>query len=151
MRKRYRNKKGFTLVEIMIVVGIISVMASLAISMMLRNRMTTNETVAIAGCKTITSGCQSFYAMIVPHQYPPNLRRLGAIGGASPAYIDDNLARGRRTGYIYVYQRTTPVTFVLYADPQVPGRTGNRFFYTDETGRITAKEGGRAGPADTPV
>jgi len=145
------NKKGFTLVEIMIVVGIIGVLAALSISMMLRNRMTANETIAITGCKTIASGCQSYYAMAVPHQYPNRLNRLGAIGGASPAYIDDNLARGIKTGYRFIYQRTTPVTFVLFADPQVPGRTGNRFFYTDETGRITAKEGGRAGPADSPV
>jgi hypothetical protein len=113
--------------------------------------MTTNETVAIASCKTVMSACQSYYVMVIPHTYPPSLAALGTAGGANPAYIDDNLASGAKSGYNFIYQTTSPVSFQLYAEPQFPGRTGNRYFYTDETGRITAREGARAGPGDTQV
>ncbi|NQT96078.1 MAG: type II secretion system protein [Candidatus Omnitrophica bacterium] len=145
------KKRAFTLVEIMVVVSLIGLLAALAVSLMLRNRMTTNETVAIANSKTIGSACQSYYAMTTPNLYPPNLQLLGAAGPTGPSYIDVTLASGLKSGYRFIYTRTSAVTFTLFAEPQAPGRTGNRFFYTDETGRITANEGGRAGPGDTPV
>lgn len=146
-----RCKRGFTLIEIMIVVVIIALLAGLSISMMLRSRVTTNETVAITSCKTIVSACQSYYAGTIPHQYPPSLAVLGVAGPTGPSYIDTALASGNKAGYIYTYQLTTPVSFILNADPQVPGRTGERFFYSDETGRITATKGGQAGPGDTSI
>jgi len=135
----------------MVVVAIIALLAGLSISMMLRNRVNTNEVVAITSCKTIVSACQSYYASIVPHQYPPSLVTLGVAGVTGPAFIDTALASGGKSGYIYTYQLTSPVSFVLNADPQVPGRTGERFFYSDETGRITASRDSQAGAGDVAI
>jgi len=146
-----KRKRGFSLIEIMVVVAIIAILAGLSISMMLRNRVNTNEVVAITSCKTIVSACQSYYTSVMPHQYPPSLAILGVTGPAGPSYIDTALASGNKAGYIYTYQLITPVSFVLNADPQVPGRTGERFFYCDETGRITAVRGGQAGAGDIAI
>ena len=146
-----RRRKGFSLIEIMVVVVIIALLAGLSISMMLRNRVNTNEVVAVTACKTVVSACQSYYTSVVPHQYPPSLAVLGISGTSGPAYIDTALASGNRAGYIYTYQLTTPVSFVLNADPQVPGRTGERYFYCDETGRITAAKGGQADAGDVAI
>jgi len=143
-------KKAFTLVEIMVVVGIIAILATLSLSLMLRNRITTNETLAVASCRTVVSACQSFYAANLPHTYPDALATLGNPG-AGPSYLDTTIATGARSGYTFTYTLVNPVSFTLNADPQFPGRTGNRYFYTDETGRITAKEGGQAGPGDPSV
>jgi type II secretory pathway pseudopilin PulG len=135
----------------MVVVSIIALLAALSISMMLRNRITANETVAITSCRTIVSACQSYYANIIPHQYPATLAILGAAGPTGPAYIDTALASRNKSGYVFTYQLITPVSFVLNADPQVVNRTGNRYFYSDETGRITAREDGQAGPGDPAI
>ncbi len=146
-----RKNRGFTLIEIMVTVSIIALLAGLSISMMLRNRLNTNEVVAITSCKTIVSTCQSYYTSTIPHQYPPSLAALGVAGPTGPSYIDTALASGNKAGYLYAYQLTTPVSFTLNANPQVPGRTGERYFYCDETGRITAAKGSQAGPGDAAV
>jgi type II secretory pathway pseudopilin PulG len=145
------KKNSFTLVEIMIVIAIIVVITGLSIPLMLRNRITANEAVAIASCKTIGSACQSYYTMIIPHSYPPNLATLGIAGPTGPSYIDTGLASGQKSGYDFIYNLTSPVSFTVNANPTFPGRTGVRYFYTDETGRITGRQGGQAGPADSPV
>ena len=142
---------GFTLIEIMVVVAIVSMLAAISISMMMRSRVTTNEAVAISSCKTIVSACQSYFTSSIPRSYPPNLAILGAAGPTGPSYIDTSLASGVRGGYVYTYSLTSPASFIVNADPQFLGRTGVRYFYTDETGRITAREGGQAGPGDAPV
>jgi len=151
MTRFIRAKKGFSLIEIMVVVVIIALLAGLSISMMLRNRVNTNEVVAITSCKTIVSACQSYYTSVIPHQYPSSLATLGIVGPTGPSYIDTSLASGNKAGYIYTYQLTTPVSFTLNANPQVPGRTGERYFYSDETGRITATRGAQAGSGDVAI
>ena len=149
-RRRAPLLTGFTLIEIMVVVSILALLAAIAIPMMLRNQLNANETIAISSCKTIVSACHSYYAYSMPRTYPASLSVLAdEIEG--PAYIDSKLASGVKSGYGFTYTRTSPVSFTVNADPQFPGRTGNRYFYADETGRITAKEGGAAGPGDPSI
>jgi prepilin-type N-terminal cleavage/methylation domain-containing protein len=146
-----KNRIAFTLVEIMVVVSILALLAAISIPMMLRNQITANETTAIASCRTIVSACQSFYSYSIPRVYPADLAVLGTAGPAGPAYIDSVLASGAKSGYDFTYARTSMVSFTLNANPQAPGRTGVRYFYSDETGRISAREDGPAGPGDPAI
>jgi len=142
---------GFTLVEIMIVIAIIVILAAASIPIFLASRINASEASAIVSCRTIQSACQSYYMNITPHTYPSALEDL-INPNSNPPYVDTVLAVNKqKQGYSFEYVFNNSESFCVYADPITPGRTGNRYFFVDETGVTRARTGGRAGPADTPV
>ena len=145
---KIESRNGFTLIEIMVTIAIIATIAAMAISSMLRSRMHANETIAVTSCKTVASACQSYFS--TKDTYPSSLADLAAPN-SNPPYIDDNLATGQKAGYDFTYRLNNPVSFALNASPTYPGRTGERYFYIDETGLLTFNKDGAAGPNDTPV
>ena len=142
------RERGFTLAEIMAVVGIIALLAAFAVPNFLRARSNTTEVVAIASCQTIGKSCQGFYSYVTPHAYPETLADLA---NAVPSYIDPALGSGQKMGYRFSYQRPAAERFELRAEPVDPGRTGNRYFYLDETGVLRVRLGAVAGPTDAPL
>ena len=106
-----KKTKGFTLVEIMIVVAIVMTLATLAISSVLRVRHNANEMAAVASCRTILTACQNYYATNYPHAYPDSLPDLIAPN-SNPPYIDSVLASGTKQGYSFI---NTPGTYKAMA------------------------------------
>jgi prepilin-type N-terminal cleavage/methylation domain-containing protein len=145
-----KKRRGFTLVEIMIVVAIVMTLATLAISSMLRARHNTNELAAVASCRAIVTASQNFYANSYPHTYPDSLSDLVAPISVPP-YLDTVLASGTKQGYAFTYILIDAESFTLNADPVAGGRTGTRHFYVDETSTIKASSDGSAGPNDPAV
>ena len=141
---------GFTLVEIMVVVGVILIVLTLALPPMLRSRMHANEVSAISHCRLISNACQAYYSNVIQHTYPSGLDDL-IVPILDPPYIDSILASGEKQGYNFTYDLVNEDSFTLRANPRNVGRTGNRYFYVDETGVIRNAEGGEAGPDDDPV
>jgi len=133
------NRKGFTLVEIMIVVAIIALLAAIAIPNLLRARHNANEAAAQATCKTISTACESFRAAQTRPTYPAT---LAALTTAVPPYLDatvDTVTTGNdRQGYNFVYALVSANQFTVTATPSDPGKTGTRIFGITETGVLTA-------------
>ena len=138
---RKLGKRGFTLVEIMIVVAIIALLAAIAIPNLLRARHNANEAAAISSLRTISTAEESFRAA----QNPPTYGTLAQLGGAAPAYIDGVLAAGAKQGYNFAMAAgMTANVYTVNATPQVPGQTGTRTFRVDQTGVIFDVTNGRA-------
>ncbi len=127
-----RSKKGFTLVEIMIVVAIIVLLAAIAIPNLLRARLSANEATAIAAMRTLSTAMESYRAAQSPPAYPG---ALSSLSNATPPYIDSVLGSGNKSGYTF-----TPAgggtTFSVVATPQTPNVTGVRTFFVDQSGVV---------------
>jgi prepilin-type N-terminal cleavage/methylation domain-containing protein len=134
------SKRGYTLVEIMIVVGIVAVLITLVVPNILRSRSVANEAAAISNLKIISNACQLFH--IGQDRYPSALTELST---ATPPYIDSVLAGGNKQGYDFIYS-TTSDGYSINANPS--GILGGRYFYVDQTDTVHVKSGGTAGPDD---
>lgn len=135
------NKKGFTLVEIMIVVAIIALLAAIAIPNLLRARHNANEAAAQAALKTISTACESYRAAQTTPAYPADLEDMTT--SSNPAYLDttfDDVANVNvdRQGYRFVYTQISSNQFVCSAIPITVNVTGTRTFAINESGVLRA-------------
>ncbi|HNR98524.1 MAG TPA: prepilin-type N-terminal cleavage/methylation domain-containing protein [Planctomycetota bacterium] len=140
------RNKGFTLIELMIVVAIIAIIAAIAIPNLLGARKAANEAAAISNLRTISTACEQYRTSVVPPVYPASLAALTIAGGASTNYIDGVLALGQKSGYDYVLGvgAAAGTTYVCTASPHSTS-DGNRAFFLDESGVIRQVAG--MGPA----
>jgi len=139
---------GFTLVEIMIVVAIVTVLVSLAMPGIMRSRVNANEGAALANLRTINNGCQLYH--INNDAFPSGLSDL-IEPASNPSYIDPILATGKKQGYEFVYSLDSADHFIINANPLFSGLLKSRYFYTDESGVVRGKTGSPAGPDDETV
>jgi type IV pilus assembly protein PilA len=135
---KIKSRRGFTLVEIMIVVAIISLLAAIAIPNLLRAKHNANEAAAIAALRTISTACESFRLVQTPLTYPAN---LAVLSSAVPSYINTALSAATaagtsKQGYFYTYVFVNAYQYTCIATPAVVGTTGTRVFFVDESGVI---------------
>ena len=148
-----RSKKGFTLVEIMIVVAIIALLAAIAIPNLLRARHNANETAAIGAMRTFSTALESFRAAQSPPTYPAALNLLSL---AVPAYCSATLTAATapgtaRQGYFFTYVLVSANQYTMQGTPSTVGTTGTRRFFVDESGVIRANAAGAATVASPEV
>ena len=140
-----KANKGFTLIELMIVVAIIAIIAAIAIPNLLRSRMQSNESSAIGNLRTIVGSEVAYHA--ANYMYTA---AFADMTGATPPFLDGNWGATTKSGYDYTLGGDAN-NFTANADAAVIGTTGNKGFYTDSSGVIRYENGGPATGVSAPI
>lgn len=138
-----RNKqKGFSLIELLIVVAIILIIASIAIPSLLNAKRSANEASAVNTVKTINSAQISYNSAYPNVGFASTLAVLGGMSCTPPSsanacLLDSQVASGTKNGYSFTLSGLTgsPVaTYQIIAAPTVANQTGVRSFCSSADG-----------------
>ncbi len=138
-----RGLRGFSLIELLIVISIILIILAIALPRFNKATMFSREMAAQATIKTLHAAEAQYYSTY--GQYAPSLQALGkptsgAPSAASADLISEDLAKGEKQGYKYNLQ-ASPTGYTINADPVTFGTSGGRTFFSDQTQEIRAHNG----------
>jgi prepilin-type N-terminal cleavage/methylation domain-containing protein len=154
-----RNRNGFSLIELLLVVTVILIISAIAIPNFLRSRERANEASAIASLRVINTAAVTYSLTYPDLGYPVSMT---SFGGANPCtasaaqacLLDDVLALGAKGGYLFLWTGDGLVPSVAYSitgTPQVIGSSGQRMFCTDQSGVIHFDPSGSGCTLTSPV
>ncbi len=150
-----RKQKGFSLIELLIVVAIILIIAAIAIPNLLRSRIAANESSAVGSVRTINTAEVTYASTYPDTGFACTLTQLGPNANPTPdstaaSLIDSVLASGTKSGYVLTLNGAgtctgTPASaYDVAAAPQTPNSSGVRSFCSDQSGVIRYDAAGGA-------
>jgi type IV pilus assembly protein PilA len=133
--QKNRLRRGFSLIELLIVIAIILIIAAIAVPKMNKQIMAAHEMAAIREIGTIHTAETQYYSQF--GHYAQSLTELGppASGAAGPSAADllpKSLADGKHSGFLFTLAGS-PTGYSVTAVPEAFGSSGTRTFFSDQT------------------
>jgi type IV pilus assembly protein PilA len=154
LRQRRERQRGFSLIELLVVISIILIILTIAVPQMAKMQANARETGAIATLHTIYAAQVQYNSTF--NKFATSLSQLGPPAGTGGSegpdgagLIQASLASGTSSGYIFTLAGS-PTGYTVTAVPQVFGSTGRRTFYSDQTGVIRQNWGQEPATATSP-
>lgn len=149
---------GVTLIELIIVVAIIAIIVAIAIPNLIRSKMSANESSAVSGIRTISTGEISYKAAAMEIDSTTGVGQYGdltELGSGTETFIDTVLSLGSKSGYQYTVtavNHSSAPTFTATSSP-VASRTGIKSYFIDDTGiiRFSGVAGVNANSSSPPI
>jgi prepilin-type N-terminal cleavage/methylation domain-containing protein len=158
-----QKQRGFSLIELLIVVAIILIIAAIAIPNLLRAKIAANESSAVSSVRQIKTAEVSYYTNFPNVGYATQLSDLGGIACAPPtstsACLLDNVVANAtpgssgKSGYFLnatgIANKSLNSDFVVGAAPVSSHSSGDREFCSSSDGVLRFRPTSGAPPVTT--
>lgn len=129
-----RRLRGFSLIELLIVIAIILIILTIAVPKLSTAQMNAREMAIVREIQTVNTAQAQYMSQF--GKFAASMAELGppSSGGPGPAAADlipGSLASGEKDGYVFTLT-ATPSGYTLNANPKVFNSTGRRTFYSDQ-------------------